>query len=290
MLRRPSIATVVRPKAGPIFKRGLTRCHKFEKPVVLGGPSFIAVLRQVRRRANVKPLKHPELFTNAFAPVSAYLPTADDETILSCIRSACDRPAGHLRSGDSSPDSLIDAICDCLPSDILRKAAIANPKLNDALLAVRGAIFTILSAAQSTAATRRSRNMRSAAPFPKSSGQRRRRCPSKDGTKESTMITRQIALATCAVIVLSVSCAYAGPCNTGGKDAGSGPTPGATGQSITTGSADTKEHPPTKTMNQVAGDKAMSAEDAQKQQQGQPTAAQQAQGAQPSEKLADQGC
>jgi hypothetical protein len=104
-------------------------------------------------------------------------------------------------------------------------------------------------------------------------------------TKESTMNTRQIALAACAVMVLSVGSAYAGPCNTGGKDAGSGPTPGATGQS-----ADTKEHPPTKTMNQVAGDKAMSAEDAQRQQQGQPTAAQQAQGAQPSEKMADEGC
>jgi hypothetical protein len=109
-------------------------------------------------------------------------------------------------------------------------------------------------------------------------------------TKESAMISRQIALAACAVIVLTAGGAYAGPCNTGGKDAGSGPTPGATGQSITTGSADSKEHPPTKTMNQVAGDKAMSAEDAQRQQQGQPTAAQQAQGAKPSEKMADEGC
>jgi hypothetical protein len=104
------------------------------------------------------------------------------------------------------------------------------------------------------------------------------------------MITRQLALACCAVMVLSAGSAYAGPCNTGGKDAGSGPTPGATSQSITTGSADTKGHPPTDTMNRVAGDKAMSAEDAQKQQQGQPTAAQQAQGAKPSEKIADQGC
>jgi hypothetical protein len=110
-------------------------------------------------------------------------------------------------------------------------------------------------------------------------------------TKERMMITKQLALAACAVMVLSIGGAYAGPCNTGGKDAGSGPTPGATGQSITTGSADTKEqHPPTKTMNQVAGDKAMSSQDAQRQQQGQPTAAQEAQGAQPSAKIADQGC
>ena len=104
------------------------------------------------------------------------------------------------------------------------------------------------------------------------------------------MNTRQLVLAGCAVTILSIGSAQAGPCNTGGKDAGSGPTPGATGQSITTGSADTKEHPPTATMNNVAGDKAMSSHDAQRQQQGQPTAAQQAQGAKPSEKMADQGC
>jgi hypothetical protein len=104
------------------------------------------------------------------------------------------------------------------------------------------------------------------------------------------MITRQLALAGFTVVVLSVGSAYAGPCNTGGKDAGSGPTPGATGQTITTGSADTKEHPPTETMNRVAGDKAMSSQDAQRQQQGQPTAAQEAQGAKPSAKMADQGC
>ena len=104
------------------------------------------------------------------------------------------------------------------------------------------------------------------------------------------MIKRQHILAGCAVMVLSIGNAYAGPCTTGGKDAGSGPTPGATGQTITTGSANTKEHPPTETMNNMAGDKAMSSQDAQRQQQGQPTAAQQAQGAKPSEKLADQGC
>jgi hypothetical protein len=104
------------------------------------------------------------------------------------------------------------------------------------------------------------------------------------------MITRQLALAACAVAVLSIGGAYAGPCNTGGKDAGSGPTPGAAGQSVITGSTDTNEHPPTKTMNRVAGGKAMSSQDAQRQQQGQPTAAQQAQGAKPSAKMADQGC
>ena len=102
-------------------------------------------------------------------------------------------------------------------------------------------------------------------------------------------MTRQLIIA-CAAVVLSVGAANAGPCNTGGKDAGSGPTPGATGQTIGTGSAKTDEHPPTSTMNKVAGDKATSSQDAQRQQQGQPTAAQQAEGAKPSEKMADQGC
>jgi hypothetical protein len=100
------------------------------------------------------------------------------------------------------------------------------------------------------------------------------------------MDARQLILSGCAVMILSVGSAQAGPCNTTGKDAGSGPTPGATGHTITTGSAETKQHPPTETMNRVAGDKATSSQDTQRQQQGQPTAAQEAQGAQ----VADQGC
>jgi hypothetical protein len=108
--------------------------------------------------------------------------------------------------------------------------------------------------------------------------------------EERQMNTKQLALAACAIMVLSVGTANAGPCNTGGKDAGSGPTPGSTGQSTTTGSANTGEHPPTDTMNRVAGAKATSSQDAQRQMQGEPTAAQQAQGAKPSAKMADQGC
>ena len=50
-----------------------------------------------------------------------------------------------------------------------------------------------------------------------------------------------------------------------------------------------KRIPPTGMMNQVAGDKATSEQDAQRQQQGQPTAAQQAQGAKQTQ-TADQGC
>ncbi len=59
--------------------------------------------------------------------------------------------------------------------------------------------------------------------------------------------------------------------------------PGYTGQTTGMDSAKTPAHPPTDTMNKVAGDKAMSSQDTQAQQQGQPTAAQQAQGAQPRE-------
>ena len=104
------------------------------------------------------------------------------------------------------------------------------------------------------------------------------------------MTAKRTIIAGCAAMVLGVGTANAGPCNTGGKDAGSGPTPGYTGQTIGTGSAKTDEHPPTETMNRVAGDKATSSQDAQRQQQGQPTAAQEAQGAKPSVQAVDQGC
>jgi len=49
-------------------------------------------------------------------------------------------------------------------------------------------------------------------------------------------------------------------------------------------------NPPTGTMNRATGDVATSSEDAQKQMQGQPTAAQQSQGAQPSAKMAGHDC
>jgi hypothetical protein len=92
------------------------------------------------------------------------------------------------------------------------------------------------------------------------------------------------------VTIFSVGAANAGPCNTRDKDAGSGPTSGYTGQTIATGSASSRGHPPTDTLNQVVGDKAVSSRDAQKQMQGQPTAAQEAQGAKPSAQTAGQGC
>jgi hypothetical protein len=92
------------------------------------------------------------------------------------------------------------------------------------------------------------------------------------------------------VIALSTGAANAGPRNTTATDTGSGPTPGYTGQTTGLDSAKTAAHPPTDTMNHVAGDKAMSSQDAQAQQQGELTAAQQAQGAQPSATMADHGC
>ncbi len=104
------------------------------------------------------------------------------------------------------------------------------------------------------------------------------------------MNTKRLGLIGCAIMVLSVGSANAGPCNSAGKDAGSGPTPGYTGKSVTTGSASSRAHPPTETMNRVTGEKAASSQDAQRQMQGQPTAAQQAEGAVPSAKMADQGC
>jgi hypothetical protein len=106
------------------------------------------------------------------------------------------------------------------------------------------------------------------------------------------MYAKQLILAGCAVMALSLGAAQAGPCNTTGKsasthDAGSGPTPGNTGQ--TTGTAtgtSTNQHGANSTMNRAAGDVAASSQDAQKQMQAQPTDAQQAQGA----KSTDQGC
>lgn len=110
------------------------------------------------------------------------------------------------------------------------------------------------------------------------------------------MTTKRLILASCAIVVLSVGAALAGPCDSSGraanmKDAGAGPTPGNTGQTIGASSS-TDQHPPTSTMNRATGDVATSSQDAQKQMQAEPTAAQQAQGAQPTAKgkMADKDC
>jgi hypothetical protein len=97
---------------------------------------------------------------------------------------------------------------------------------------------------------------------------------------------RKILLVSGAILALTASASYAGPCNTAQRDAGSGNVPGYTGQ--TTGTATSKEHPPTATMNKAAGNTASSSQDTQRQMQGQPTAAQQAES---NKKTGvDQGC
>jgi hypothetical protein len=63
--------------------------------------------------------------------------------------------------------------------------------------------------------------------------------------------------------------------------------PGYTGQ--TTGSA-SKEHPPTATMNKAAENTATSSQDTQRQMQGAPTQAQQAESSKNSAAAKDQGC
>src|SRR3981189_2081262 len=102
------------------------------------------------------------------------------------------------------------------------------------------------------------------------------------------MATKGFILASCAVFVLSAGAALAGPCDTGraSKHAGSGPVAGSTAPNAhaTTG---TDQHPPTGRMNRAAGDTATSSQDAQKQMQGQPTAAQQAEGAKTTDRAAD---
>jgi hypothetical protein len=103
---------------------------------------------------------------------------------------------------------------------------------------------------------------------------------------------RQFTLAACALFIFNIGVAQAGPCNTAGKDAGAGPTPGYSGQTTGTGtaSANNPQHPPTDTMNRATSDVAASSQDAQRQMQNQPTTAQQAQGSKPTGSVADQGC
>jgi hypothetical protein len=97
---------------------------------------------------------------------------------------------------------------------------------------------------------------------------------------ELPMKMRHILIAGCTAMFLSGT-AFAGPCTTANKDAGSGPTPGAQAQTSTTGTAGsrTETHPATSSMNKASDNVATSSQDAQRQTQGQPTAGQEAQGA-----------
>jgi hypothetical protein len=106
------------------------------------------------------------------------------------------------------------------------------------------------------------------------------------------MNTKRLILAGCSAIVLGAGTAWAGPCDTAGraanlKDAGSGPASQSTSQTV--GAAgETREHPPTSTMNRATEDVAASSQDTQRQMQGQPTAAQQAEGAKPGGQMGTQ--
>ena len=102
-------------------------------------------------------------------------------------------------------------------------------------------------------------------------------------SEENAMKIRTVILASMALCVSGVSSAISGPCKTeidgltktiAAKDAGSGPTIGATGRTqAPTGSS--AQHPPTAVMGQETQGKATSPEDVRRQTQGQPTAAQQ---------------
>jgi len=109
------------------------------------------------------------------------------------------------------------------------------------------------------------------------------------GTEPKERQMKHLMLVSCAALALSAGAAWAGPCTTtsmGMQDAGSGPTTGHQDQAQTTGTANTTQQPPTSTMNREAGATAASPQDVQKQTQGKPTAAQEAEGRKP----ADQNC
>ena len=84
-----------------------------------------------------------------------------------------------------------------------------------------------------------------------------------------------------ALFALGAGSANAGPCSTPSRDAGSGNVPGYTGQTIGSTATESKQHPPTTVMNKAADNTAMSSEDAKRQMQGQPTAADQSRQTEP---------
>jgi hypothetical protein len=108
------------------------------------------------------------------------------------------------------------------------------------------------------------------------------------------MNRNRFTIACCAIFLVSAGTAMAGPCDTSQaakmKDAGAGPTVGSTARTTGANTGTDQQHPPTSTMNRATGDTATSSQDAQGQMQGQPTAAQQADGAKPSAKMAGQDC
>ncbi|MGY4625418.1 hypothetical protein [Bradyrhizobium sp. USDA 4486] len=88
------------------------------------------------------------------------------------------------------------------------------------------------------------------------------------------MITSKITILG-VVLAFSATSVYAGPCDTASRDAGSGNVPGYTGQTTGSTATDSKEHPPTSSMSKASEHTAASSEDAQRQMQNEPTAAEQ---------------
>ena len=101
---------------------------------------------------------------------------------------------------------------------------------------------------------------------------------------------KKFALST-AILALTIGASHAGPCNTANQDAGSGKVPGYAGQTTGTAAAnDKQQHPPTASMNKATENTAASTQDTQRQMQGEPTAAQQAEGAKTSGRAKGDGC
>ncbi|UWU94260.1 hypothetical protein [Bradyrhizobium sp. CB1015] len=88
------------------------------------------------------------------------------------------------------------------------------------------------------------------------------------------MITNRLMIVG-AVLAFSTSSIHAGPCDTVSRDAGSGNVPGYTGQTTGSTATDSTQHPPTSSMSKASEHTATSSEDAQRQMQNQPTAAEQ---------------
>jgi hypothetical protein len=99
--------------------------------------------------------------------------------------------------------------------------------------------------------------------------------------RRKVMIAANKAMILGAILAFSAGSANAGPCNTASRDAGSGNVPGYTGQTTGSTAADSKQHPPTTAMNKASDGAATSSEDAQRQMQGHPTAAEQSRQTQP---------
>ena len=92
-----------------------------------------------------------------------------------------------------------------------------------------------------------------------------------------------------ALLAFNAGSASAGPCNTVSRDAGSGNVPGYTGQTTGSTATDSKQHPPTSAMNKATENTATSSQDAQRQMQGQPTAAEQSRQTKPAPSEHPQG-